>query len=174
MNIALIGFRGSGKSTVGQIVSDQLNRDFVDVDDYIESKTNLSIQEIFALCGEAHFRVVESQALNDICKKDGMVIATGGGVVLKYKNIQVLKRNSFVIYLDVSPEIAYKRITADKRVRPKLTDKPLQEEIHDQYEKRLPYYENAKDVSIDTTDMSVEQVAEKIIEFLKFHRVISS
>lgn len=173
MNIALIGFRGSGKSAVGQILAERLNRDFVDVDDYIESKTHLSIQEIFVLCGEAHFRVIESQALSEICKKDGMVISTGGGVVLKYKNIQVLKRNSFVIYLDVSPEVAYKRIMADKKVRPKLTDKMLLDEIRDQYEKRLPYYENAKDVSIDTTEMSIDQVAEKIIEFLKFHRIIS-
>ena len=102
MNIVLIGFRCAGKTSVGKELADRLGRPFIDCDEYIEKKTNLTIREIFDIAGESYFRMLEGDAIADLCKMDHRVIATGGGAVLKYKNIRNLKQNGFVIYLDTS------------------------------------------------------------------------
>ena len=115
MNIVLIGYRCSGKSTVGQRLAERLSREFIDCDDYIEKKTELTIREIFELHGESHFRTLESRAIIELGKLDGKIIATGGGAVLKYKNIQALKRNGRVIWLDVKPDTACRRLMEDPR-----------------------------------------------------------
>ena len=97
MNIVLIGFRCSGKSTVGKSLAKRLRRPFTDSDEYIEAKTHLPIREIFDLAGESYFRTLEGQAIVDLSRLDGQIIATGGGAALKRQNMKSLRRNGLVI-----------------------------------------------------------------------------
>ena len=162
MNIVLIGYRCSGKSTVGKIVAERLKRKFIDSDDYIETKTNLKIREIFERFGESHFRTLEGQAIAEIAKLDGMVIATGGGAPLKYKNMQVLKRNGGrVFYLEIQADTALLRMAADPAThdrRPALTENDRETEIREQLKNRKSYYEKAAHHVLEVDELSVEDV----------------
>ncbi len=166
MNIVLVGLRGSGKTSVGKLIAEKLKRPFVDCDEYIEKLAHLSIKEIFEICGESYFRVVESEAIAQITKNNGQVIATGGGAVLRYKNVTNLKKNAVVFFLDVDPELAYQRVTSDPSSamrRPPLTDKDPLKEIRDTAAFRRPYYLKAADHVIDGS-RDPELVAAAIIE----------
>jgi len=98
MNVVLVGFRGSGKSTIGKLLSERTGREFIDCDDFIEKRTNLTIREIFERHGESHFRTLESEAIAELAKLDGKIVATGGGAVLKYQNMQVFKRAGGLVF----------------------------------------------------------------------------
>ncbi|HXG62007.1 MAG TPA: shikimate kinase [Planctomycetota bacterium] len=169
MNVVLIGFRGSGKTTVGKALAARLGREFIDCDEHIERKTHLTIREIFERWGESHFRNLESEAIADLAKLDGKVIATGGGAVLRYKNIQMLKRNAKIFHLEVNPENAFRRIEADgstRQRRPALTEKDPFTEIREQIELRRPYYLQGADVTIATDGRSVEEIVREILGHL--------
>ncbi len=170
MNVVLVGFRGSGKSTVGKALAEKLGREFVDCDDYIEKKTQLTIREIFEIGGESHFRTIESEAIADLSKLDGKVIATGGGAVLKYQNMQVFKRNaSKIFFLDVGTETALARIDGDPATRsrrPPLTDKDPATEIREQIAFRRPYYLKAADVTVASDGKKVEELVAEILKHL--------
>lgn len=166
----LIGFRCAGKSTVGRLLSKRLKKEFVDCDEYIEKKMCLLIREIFDLWGESYFRLLEGQAIADLCKLDGRVIATGGGAALRYKNIHNLKRNGYVIYLEVAPAKACERITRDPQSRdrrPPLSTKELFEEVTEQLAFRRRYYLNAADLTVATDERSGEEVVAEILAHLK-------
>jgi len=170
MNVVLIGFRGAGKTTVGRALAGQLGREFIDCDDLIERRTQLSIREIFEKWGESHFRGLESEAIAELAKQDGKVIATGGGAVLRHKNIQLLKRNGKIFLLDVSPETALRRIESDASTRsrrPELTDKDPYTEIREQMEFRRPYYLEGADVRVLTEGRGVEEIVKEIVAFLR-------
>jgi len=170
MNIILIGFRCAGKTTVGQRLAQQIRAEFVDCDEYIEGKTHLTIREIFDLCGESYFRMLEGDAIKDVCRLDGRVIATGGGAALRYKNIHNLKNNGVVFFLDVGPEEAAKRITADPKSRtrrPALTSKDLKSEVREQVGLRRDYYLKAADFTVRTDQRSAEEVVLEIVARLK-------
>lgn len=170
MNIVLVGFRCAGKSTVGRTLAHRLRFDFADCDEYIERKTHLTIREIFDIAGESHFRSLESDALAELSAGDNRVIATGGGAVLRYKNIRHLKRNSMVFFLDVGPESVFERITNDPKTptrRPRLTDKDPFTEIQEQVAFRKPYYLSAADVVIQTDGKSLDDVVKEILTHLK-------
>ncbi|MBI5207500.1 MAG: shikimate kinase, partial [Candidatus Firestonebacteria bacterium] len=108
MNIILIGFMGTGKSSIGKLLAKKKNKQFVDIDEEIEKSENLSITEIFNNYGEDYFRDLESKYLQRIIEqKKDCVIACGGGVVLKEKNINLLKKNSVVILLSAETEVIY-------------------------------------------------------------------
>lgn len=169
MNIVLIGYRGSGKTTIGRKLAEKLNREFVDSDDYIEQRTQLSIREIFELCGESYFRHLESEAIKDLSESDGRVIATGGGAVLRYKNVSNLKNHGVLIFLNVAPEVAYERITRDPsstRRRPALTGDDMLTEIKEQIDFRKPYYLRAADHVIDVNNLEPDQVVAEILKRL--------
>jgi shikimate kinase len=170
MNVVLIGFRCAGKSSVGKSLADKLAREFVDCDEYIERKTQLSIREIFEKWGESHFRSLESEAIAELAKLDGKIIATGGGAVLKHKNIQVLKRHGTIFYLEVTPEASFERMQADastRERRPSLTDKDPLTEIREQIEFRQPYYREGADFTVLTDGKKVEDVVTEILARLK-------
>ena len=154
MNVVLIGFRGSGKSTIGQALSDRLKREFIDCDAWIERHTGLTIREIFEKHGESHFRTLESQAIGELSAMDGKIIATGGGAALKYQNMQVFKRqDSRIFFLEVGPETAFRRIQEDATSgarRPALTEKDPFTEVKEQIEFRRPYYLKGADATITT------------------------
>ncbi len=115
MNIVLIGFRGTGKSTVGKLLANRLKRDFIDTDEYIVSTTEKTIKDIFEEEGEEGFRKIETNAIAKLSKMSNKIIAAGGGVVLKKENVENLKSNGFLILLEATPEIIHKRITQDEK-----------------------------------------------------------
>ena len=170
MNIILIGFRCAGKTTVGRRLARQLRKEFVDCDEFIEGRTHLTIREIFDLCGESYFRLLEGDAIKEVCRLDGRVIATGGGAILRYKNIHTLKSNGVVFFLDVGPEEAAKRIKADPKSRsrrPPLTNKDLKSEVHEQVGLRRDYYLKAADFTVRTDQRNAEEVVLEIVARLK-------
>lgn len=160
-NIVLIGFMGTGKSSVGKIVAKRLNLKFLDIDSIIEKTTGMKISEIFARFGERRFRDLESEVVKLVSSKEGAVISTGGGVVVREKNIETLKRTGVVFWLKASEETIYERVK-DCKDRPLLqVENPLQK-IRELLKKRTPLYEKA-DFMIDTDGALPEEVAEKII-----------
>ncbi len=170
MNIVLIGFRCSGKTTLGRALAERLGLKFVDADTLVEQQHQMSIKEIFEKRGESVFRLWECDAIADIAKVDGHVIATGGGAVLRYKNIHNLKRNSIVVYLVVSPDAAYRRIQDDPKSRerrPALSDRDPHTEVLEQCRMREPLYTGIADIRVDTTRLSIDKCLETILERLK-------
>jgi len=171
MNVVLIGFRGSGKTTIGKAVAERLGREFIDCDDWIERHTELTIKEIFEKHGESHFRTLESQAIGELSAMDGKVIATGGGAALKYQNMQVFKRNGGrIFFLEVGAETAFARIQGDETSRlrrPALTDKDPYTEVKEQIELRRPYYLKGADVTIATDGRSIDDVVKDILQHVQ-------
>ncbi len=170
MNVILTGFRCSGKSSVGKMLAARLGREFIDSDEFIERHTGLPIREIFERHGESRFRVIESQAIAELAKLDGKVIATGGGAVLKHKNMKALKRNGVVFHLGVSADAALQRMQEDPASparRPPLTGRDPFAEIREQIEFRRDYYLESADVTIATDGKGVEDVVGEILAHLK-------
>jgi shikimate kinase len=166
MNIVLIGFRGTGKSTVGKLLANRLKRDFIDTDEYIERTTGKTIKDIFEKEGEESFRKIEVETIAKLSKIDNKIIAAGGGVVLKDENVKNLKSNGFLILLEATPEIIHDRISQDEKTsqqRPSLTNKKSFDEIKYLLDKRQPLYENAANYTINTSYVSSEDIVEEII-----------
>ena len=165
MNIVLIGFRGTGKSTVGKLLANRLERDFIDSDKYIESSTGKTIKRIFEEEGEEGFRKIETDAIARLSKMDNKIISAGGGVILRKDNVKNLKDNGFLVLLEATPEIIHNRIAQDEKTtqqRPSLTDKtPLNEIKH--LAQRENSYKNASDYTINTSYVSCEDIVNEII-----------
>jgi len=144
-NIALTGFMGAGKTTVGKKLAEKLNMIFIDCDSYIEENEGISIAEIFKNFGEEHFRNLEKKAIKKICEKSGQVIALGGGAVLNSENAAILKNTCIIIYLEITTETVTNRIFGDKK-RPLLKN---EDEIRSLLLKRQPYYIKIADIIIN-------------------------
>ena len=158
-NIVLIGMPSSGKSTVGKILAEKLGREFIDTDRVIEEMTEREVSQIFAKGGEALFREKERAAIKEVAAKSGAVIATGGGAVLCAENIDRLKRNGRIFFLD--RPLASLTPTADRPLS------PSEEALRALYDKRYPLYQEAAD-SIVKVDCDASSVAEKIISEFKY------
>lgn len=164
-NIILIGFMGTGKTEVGKEVAERLGYNFIDTDELIERKEGISIPEIFDKYGEPYFRKIESEIIEEVAKRNKVVIATGGGAVIKPDNRENLKRNGLMICLKASPEIIYSR-TKNYNNRPLLkTDDPYRK-IQDLLSEREQYYSQA-DFTVDTTDLGSSTVVEIILKELR-------
>lgn len=161
-NITLVGFMGTGKTSVGWRLSRRLGMPLIDTDDVIEQDSGMTIADIFAQYREPCFRKLESAAVRKVSGLDNYVISTGGGVVLRESNLERLKRNGIVFCLTATPEVIWKRVR-HKTHRPLLqTPDPLGR-IRQMLADRAPYYAHA-DYEIHTTDLSIDEVANKIIE----------
>ncbi len=170
MNIVLIGFRGTGKSTVGKLLAKRLERDFIDSDKYIESSTGKTIKSIFEDDGEEGFRKIEADTIAVLSKADNKIISVGGGAVLKEENIRNLKDNGFLVLLEATPEIIHNRITQDEKTaqqRPSLTDKKLLDEIKHLLEQRELPYKNAADNTINTSYVTCDDIVNEIIAIIE-------
>jgi len=159
-NIVLVGFMGTGKSTVGRLLAERLGWNFLDSDAAIEHMEQTSISEIFRLHGEAHFRQLESQALANILAESGQVLATGGGAVLAEINRACMLQNGCVVALQAEPEIIIARVSCDQN-RPLLQGN-LEERVNSLMETRKHAYDFAT-IAIDTTELTVEQIVEEIM-----------
>ena len=169
MNIILIGYRGSGKSTVGRSLAYRMRRRFVDTDDLIESKEG-QISDIVKSHGWDYFRGVEKRIVGEISQEDNLVIALGGGAVLDPDNIVNLERNGFIIWLKADRDVVRKRMNGDSRTfasRPTLTGKGTIEELEEMMSFRNPFYEKAAKIQFDTSTLDVEAVVENILAVLE-------
>jgi len=161
-NIVLIGFMGSGKSKIARRLAEKLRVDLMATDALIETKAQQSIDAIFKAHGEAYFRDLESEIIKEVSLHRGIIIDCGGGVVLRKENLQQLKTNGIVFYLQAAPEIIYERIKNEKH-RPLLNTLDPLGCIKALYNQRLPLY-NQADFTIDANDASIEG---PVVEILK-------
>ena len=127
MRIFLIGFMGCGKTTLGKKLAKHLNYNFIDLDSYIEKTTNKTITEIFENKGEKTFRIVEKESLMEVCKKDNLVIATGGGTPCFFDNMQKILDSGKAIYLKMEIEDLLERLETEKSQRPLIENKSAKE-----------------------------------------------
>jgi shikimate kinase len=164
-NIALTGFMAVGKSAVGRTLARRLKRRFVDLDRVIEKSTGLKVKQIFNQQGEPGFRKLEKEALAQVLAGENQVIATGGGVVMDEENLQLLRDKSLLICLTASTEELLKR-AGNGAKRPLLRGSNRRERVEDLLEQRKKKYALAHS-TVDTTDLTVDQVANKIVEWLK-------
>jgi len=170
MNIVLIGFRGTGKSTVGKHLANRLERDFIDSDKYVEDSTGKTIKHIFEEVGEEGFRKIEADVIAKLSGMDNKIVAVGGGAILKKDNVSNLKDNGFLVLLEATPEIIHNRITQDEKTtqqRPSLTDKKPLDEIKHLLEQRERPYKNAADYTINTSYVTCEDIVNEIITTIK-------
>lgn len=161
-NVILVGYMGCGKSTVGIRLSYRLKMPFLDTDKEIEKKHSCVISEVFATLGEETFRNWETEYLKKLGERNAAyVISTGGGMVLREENRQLLKKLGTVVYLRAKPETIAERLKGDT-TRPLLqTENPVQK-IREMLEKRAPVYEQAADWILDVDHKSFEQILGEI------------
>ena len=162
-SVYLVGLMGAGKTTIGRALAKQLGWRFVDSDHEIEARTGVGIPTIFEIEGEAGFRRRESQVIADLTKQHGLVMATGGGVVLAEENRRNLRENGLVVYLDVSPVKLYERTRLDRN-RPLLqVENPLAklEELHAQ---RAPLYREVADLVVDGNRNNPQAVVQLLVK----------
>lgn len=170
MKIALVGFRATGKSTIGKILSAKLGFRFVDLDTLIQKSIKMSITKFFEIHSESKFRSIESQFLQKFSRFNNIVLSCGGGVVLRKKNLQILKKNFLVFYLYAKPYVILKRILSDKKsasLRPPLTNKCLKNEILKLYNLRKPLYEKIANFKVNTSNSSINYVSKLILNYIK-------
>ena len=166
-NIVLMGFMGTGKSTVGEIVAARLGRPFVDFDTRIVEVSGKSIAEIFAENGEEGFRRWEGRISCASACTEGQVLATGGGIVLNPENVRALSKSGILICLEASIQQIMKRVGHDDG-RPMLDTNDRWQRIRDLLEERRPLYD-ALPHRINTEGMSPEVVADRVIEIASSH-----
>lgn len=163
MNIILIGFMGTGKSTVAPLVARKLNMEYVEMDQLIEKKAGKSIDEIFRDEGETVFREYEVAVARDLKNINNAIVSCGGGVVMNKIIIDDLKHNGVVVGMFADFETIFKRVESDLP-RPLFKDRKVAEKL---YNFRKPLYEFYSDKKVNTDKRSVEEVAEEIIKEMK-------
>ena len=163
MNVVLIGYRGTGKSTVGKLVAERLGRVLVSTDAELVKSAVQNIPEIVEQHGWEYFRDLETKICQDLAGRDGVVIDTGGGAILRSQNVEGLKRTGKLFWLTAPIETIARRIGADTQ-RPSLTGtKSFLDEIQDVLRERTPKYQAAADYIIETDGKSATQVADEIL-----------
>ena len=166
MNIFIVGPMGSGKSTVGKIISDELFLNFFDTDEEIENRTGASIDWIFDLEGEEGFRKRESGVLEEMVQKNSVVLSTGGGIILSENNRELLSSRGTVFYLATPISVQIERTAKDKD-RPLLKNGDPGQILQELHEKRKNLYKSVSDHIVETEDKSSQEVASEIINLVK-------
>jgi len=164
-NIYLIGLMGSGKTTLGKILSKKLDKDFYDSDQVIEEKLGVNVPMIFEYEGEAGFREREKDSLKQLVGKKNIVLATGGGIILSKSNRDLLSENGIVIYLKSNQKDLIKRMKNDK-TRPLLKNGNIEEIIKKLCKEREPLYEEIADFEIVTKNKRIHEVINEIITII--------
>jgi shikimate kinase len=165
-NIFLVGPMGSGKSTIGRQLAKALKRPFFDSDKEIEKRTGVTISWIFEMEGEEGFRLREQQVIAELTAKQDIVLATGGGAVLKEENRSVLRSRGSVVYLCSSVEQLYRRTAKDKS-RPLLQTDDPKKQIATLLAKRDPLYKSVADVVVRTAKQSIHKTVSNVIKKLE-------
>ncbi len=168
--IALIGYRATGKTTVGIKLADLLEWNFTDIDEEIVKEQGKNIEKIVSEKGWPHFRKLESLKLKELINREKLVVATGGGAILDKKNRELLKENFFVIWLTASTATIKRRLKKDIskfEQRPSLSGKGLLDEVDEILEMRTGYYKETSDIIIATDKYSPQEVIDYIMCELK-------
>ena len=171
MNIVLIGYRGSGKSTVGKRLANKLWIDFIDTDKLITDAAGMTIRTIFEKEGEAGFRKREVEAVAQAAARDNVIIAVGGGAILDPQNVAALKKNGKIIWLEAKAEVLHERIQNDSEnadSRPQLVAGVSggMEEIRQLLEVRTPADRAAADVTLEVSNLTADDAATRIVSFV--------
>jgi len=170
-SIFLVGPMGAGKSTVGRVLAERLQYEFVDSDHVIEERTGASIPMIFDIEGESGFRDREEHVLDDLTQRPQLVLATGGGVVEREENRKHLRSRGFVVYLKSPVESLIQRTKHDRN-RPLLQQDNPAQVLRDLMVRREPWYMEMADLVIETQQVPVHRVVKKIIDQLHEEQVI--
>ena len=160
-NVVLVGFMGSGKSSVGRLVARTLRGRFVDTDRMVVEHAGREITEIFATEGEGFFREEETRALRSLLGARGLVVATGGGIVTAPGNVTALRELGFVAWLTACEETIWERVSRNRK-RPLLLTENPRERVRTLLAERNPLYKAAADMEVDTTRLTHAEVAERI------------
>jgi len=161
-NIYLVGFMGTGKTSVGRELAKKKKWQFIDFDELIELKEKRAIREIFAKNGEPYFRRLEKMVLKEVSKEKKFVVACGGGIVLDKDNIKTMKQTGIIICLTAQPAVILERTRAFCH-RPLLNVNNPRKQIELLFKLRSPYYAQA-DKTIDTSKLSIKETVEKILK----------
>lgn len=164
-NIFLIGFMGSGKSTIAKVLEERLHMELVEMDARIVEEQKMSINEIFERYGETYFRDVESKLVLNIKDTGNCVVSCGGGVILRKENVENMKENGSIIYLCATPQTIYERVK-DSTDRPLLNGNMNVEYISQMMEKRRPLYEAAADISVSVDEKSIAAICDEIVKIV--------
>ena len=167
MKIVLIGYRGTGKSVVGELVAERLQMKCIAMDAKIAQRAGMSIPDIVEKHGWTTFRDMESEVARELAELDNIIIDAGGGVIERPENLEALQANSRIVWLKASVIAIVSRIQGGAE-RPSLTGgKSFTEEVAEVLEQRTSKYKNAAQYEIDTDQLTPEQVADRIIEIWK-------
>jgi shikimate kinase len=161
-NIVLIGFMGSGKTSIGRLVAHRLGFQFIDTDAVIVERAGMQVAEIFARHGEAWFRDQETATLRSLGILNRSVISTGGGIVTREENREILRGLGYVVWLTASEDVIFDRVSRNKK-RPLLQTPDPRGTVHKLLTERHPLYEAAAQCTLDTTTLSHESTATTLI-----------
>ena len=164
-NIYLIGMMGSGKSTIGTLLSQQINIPLLDMDRELEKVMDMTINQIFHTYGENRYRMMESSFFTEITKNNVFIYATGGGVVLDTSNQRILVENGITIFLDCSLDVLQNRLKNDLASRPLLKD-DFKKQITDLYNERYNLYKSCANFIQDTGSLTPEETTNHIKKYL--------
>ncbi|EAQ77440.1 shikimate kinase [Blastopirellula marina] len=168
MNLALVGFRGVGKSHVARLLGERLGWPVIDADVELQRRAQRTIAQIFAADGEPAFRDLETAVIADLMQQDQQVVALGGGAVLRAENRAAIQANSYTFWLTADADTIMARISADAATatqRPRLTEMTPREEIEQLLQVRESLYRETADVIVDAQQQTPEEVAREIYQF---------
>jgi len=166
MNLVLIGYRATGKTTLARLLAEQLGWEWIDADVEIERRAGKSIARIFAEDGEPAFRDLEAEVIADLCRRRQLVLAAGGGAPMRPESRRAMRASGKVVWLKALPETILARMSADATTagrRPDLTDKGGLEEILQLLARREPVYRQSAHLEVDTEGKSPETIAAEIL-----------
>jgi shikimate kinase len=170
MILTLIGYRATGKTTLAELLARRLGWEWVDADVEIERRAGKSIAQIFAEDGEPAFRDLESQGIADLCRRDRLVLAAGGGAPMREENRLTIRQSGKVVWLTARPETILKRMSGDAATaerRPSLTGHAPLEEIVQLLARREPMYRETADFTVDTENRTPQELTAEILDRLE-------
>lgn len=162
-NLFLIGFMGAGKSTVARTLARRQGMRLIEMDEQIEKEQGMRISEIFEKKGEEYFRALETALLRGLQGRTNTVVSCGGGVAMRECNVEAMRKSGTVVYLSARPETIYARVHRS-HTRPLLEGNMNVEYISGLLEKRLPAYEAAADITVETDGRCAEEIGAEILE----------
>jgi shikimate kinase len=165
-NLVLVGFMGSGKSSVGREIARRWGFRFLDTDTMIRQKYGKSIPDIFASFGEPVFRDEENKALQDLQNSHRAVIATGGGIILQPRNHPLLRSLGVVLWLQASEQVIWERVSRNQN-RPLLRTKDPRTTINNLMSTRYPLYRSVADINVETSGLTHQEVADRAVASLR-------
>jgi shikimate kinase len=171
--LTLIGYRATGKTTLAKLLAQRLGWQWIDADVEIERLAGKTIAQIFADDGEPAFRDLEAQVIADLCRRETLVLAAGGGAPLREENRRIMRQSGKVVWLKASPETILKRMSGDAATpqrRPSLTGRGPLDEIVQLLARREPMYRDTADFTIDTENRTPEELTAEILDRLEIQK----